>query len=98
VGRGIKTMQGMAGERQPTKLVKALILMKWISLAPGITGETLGLLLDLSKRSVCRYVKDLRKVGIPIQTDYRNGGYRLKHEDIINSIDLSGQGGCHEKA
>ena len=63
-------------------------MMKWIKVAPGLSGETLGELLGLSARSVFRYIHDLRELGIPIKTV--DGGYVLEYIDVMELIKLSG--------
>lgn len=79
----IKTMR----QEDLKKLGKALRMLKWISIAPGVDAETLGRILDISKRGVYRYIKDLRKSGMPIKTQ-RNAGYSLADPDILSAIDL----------
>ncbi len=69
------------------KLGKALRMLKWISVAPGVDTKTQGRLLDLSTRGVYRYIKDLRKLGIPIKT-HKHAGYSLEHTDILSVINL----------
>ncbi len=72
-------------ETKDKKLGKALRMLKWISVAPGMDVETLGKLLDLSERGVYRYIADLRKLGIPIKT-HEGEGYSLEDTDILRAV------------
>ncbi len=78
-------------EVKTKKLKKAFMLLKWISVAPGVDAKTLGRLLGLSERGVYRYIKDLREIGITVRTKERRG-YVLEHTDLLGALRLPATG------
>ena len=69
------------------KLESIFTMLKWISVAPGVSAETLAQLVDRSERGVYRYLSDLKGLGIAIKC--QNGGYTLEDSDIMSAIKLT---------
>lgn len=72
------------------KVGRVFVLLKWISVAPQVDEVVLAKLLGVSTRAIYRYIKDLKRVGIPIRR--KSGGYVLENADLLGSIRLTDVG------
>lgn len=74
-------MRRVDGELVTNKMKRALCMLKWMSIAPGLHIETLALLIGVSKRNVYRYISELKSLGIPITID-KGRGYSIQDTNI----------------
>jgi predicted DNA-binding transcriptional regulator YafY len=58
---------------------RVLTVLEWLQVRDGLSCAELARRLEVSKRSVRRYVEQLQSLGIPVEgTPGRGGGYRLR--------------------
>ena len=70
------------------KIERLLTIMTLIRSGPGWTAPRLAEELGVAKRSVFRDIKTLLKVGVPVETDGRNG-YRINADFFLPSVQLA---------
>lgn len=78
-------------------------MLKWIAIAPGISVDSLAILLDITDRGIYRWIAELKKAGAPIIGKKKFEGLRLETESfrvygilfdpaLIGAIDLRRNG------